>query len=258
MTDMTGYRELADDLRRRINEGEFAVGATLPRIVDLMEDYGLSKQTVRDAIGVLSDEGLVVTSKKAGTFVRNRTPVRIPLSRYRSVLAPGGTRGPWETATADQGLDGYMRLVKVDRVPADASLAQLLELQPDDELVYRLRQAIIRPDDVVQLQHAWYPKALAEEAGIDTTEKIVGGVYGALIAAGYQPETASETVGARPPTLTEAAPLRIGGRVNVITLERVTKDREGRPLEVLRAVGPADRLQYTYDDLPLTRRDDHG
>ncbi|MFB7225495.1 GntR family transcriptional regulator [Streptomyces sp. NPDC056227] len=249
---MAGYRELADDLRRRINEGEFAVGETLPRIVDLIDEYGLAKQTVRDAIGVLSDEGLVVTSKKAGTFVRCRTQVHIPLSRYRNVLAPGGTRGPWESATADQGLDGYMRLVKVDRVAADDSLAGLLELQPGDGLVYRLRHAIIRPDDVVQFQQAWYPQALAEEAGINTTEKIVGGVYGALIAAGYRPATASETVSARPPTLTEANALRIGGRVNVIALERVTKDREGRPLEVLRAVGPADRLQYTYDDLPLT------
>ncbi|MFH9959719.1 GntR family transcriptional regulator [Streptomyces roseolus] len=248
---MQGYRELAAELRRRIDSGEFEVGSTLPRILDLMEEYGLAKQTVRDAVGVLADEGLVVTSKRAGTIVRNRTAVTIPLTRYAQVLAPGGSRGPWETATAAQGLDGHMQLIKVERVPADSDVAALLELQPGDGLVYRLRHAMIRPDDVVQVQHAWYPQDLAEAAGIATTDKIAGGVYGALVAAGHAPATASETVGARPPTEQEATDLRIGGRISVITVERVTRDQAGRPLEVLRAVAPADRMRLAYDDLPL-------
>ncbi|MFE7412911.1 GntR family transcriptional regulator [Streptomyces laurentii] len=248
---MNGYRELAAELRRRIDSGEFEVGATLPRILDLMEEYKLSKQTVRDAVGVLADEGLVVTSKRAGTIVRNRTPIAIPLSRYNQTMAPGGSRGPWETATAAQGLDGFMQLIRVDRVPADADVAELLELRPGDGLVYRLRHAIIRPDDVVQIQHAWYPKDLAEGAGIATTSKITGGVYGAFLAAGHELATASETISARPPTEQEAAELRIGGRVSVIALERVTKNRDGRPIEVLRAVAPADRVRFIYDDLPL-------
>ncbi|MFC7979863.1 UTRA domain-containing protein [Streptomyces cinereoruber] len=85
-----------------------------------------------------------------------------------------------------------------------------------------------------------------------TTDKITGGVYGALIAAGHTPTTASETVSARPPTEKEATDLGIGGRVAVITVERVTKDHTGRPIEVLRAVAPADRLRFVYDDLPLS------
>jgi GntR family transcriptional regulator len=248
---MNGYRELADELRRRINAGEFPVGGTLPKITDLMQEYGLAKQTVRDAVGVLMDEGLVVTVRKAGTMVRYRTPVRIPLSRYRRILAPGGTKGPWEAATADQGLDGFMELIRVERVQADPVLAELLERESGDELVHRLRHAIIRPDDVVQLQHAWYPAALAETAGIATTDKVEGGIYGALAAAGHRPATASETVSARMPTETEASALKIGGKVAVLTVERVTKDEARRPLEVLRAVAPSDRLRLTYDDLPL-------
>jgi GntR family transcriptional regulator len=248
---VNGYRDLAAELRRRINEGEIAVGETLPRIMDLMAEYGLAKATVREAVGVLVDEGLVVTSKRAGTIVRNRTPVTVPLTRYRQALAPGGTRGPWETATAAQGLDGEMRLIGVDLNMVDADVAQLLELRPDDELVYRLRHAIIRPDDVVQLQHAWYPKPLAEAAGLATTEKIVGGVYAALVAAGHRPTSASETLESRPPTQEEAAELQIGGRVYVVAVERVTRDPDGRPIEVLRAVAAADRMKFIYDDLPL-------
>ncbi|MCB5181888.1 GntR family transcriptional regulator [Streptomyces antimicrobicus] len=246
-----GYRELAEELRRRIDAGEFASSGKLPPIDELMEQYSSARQTVRSAVAVLSDEGIVVPVRKAGTLIRNRSKIKIPLSRYGQVLTPGGARGPWEAATATQGLDGDMRLVAVERVEAPADLATLLRLREGESLVYRLRHALIRPDDVVQLQHAWYPAAVAEAAGLDSDGKITGGVYGALVAAGHQPTVADETVTARMPTDKEAADLRIGGKVWVLALQRLTLDASGRPLEVLRAVAPADRLSLVYDGLPI-------
>ncbi|MER5871947.1 GntR family transcriptional regulator [Streptomyces sp. NPDC002044] len=248
---MTSSGDLSAELRQRIYAGELAVGAKLPTNAELMATHGVSKATVTKAIAALADEGLVYSSKRAGTVVRTRVAVQIPLSRYGAVLAPGGALGPWETATAAQGLDGDMQLVSVERVQADADTAALLNLSNGDELVYRVRRALIRPADIVQLQHAWYPAALAESAGLDSTGKVVGGVYGALTAAGRRPAKATETVGVRMPTESEAAQLRIGGRVAVLTLTRLTLDASEQPLEVLRAVAPADRIQLSYDNLPL-------
>ncbi|GGO98632.1 GntR family transcriptional regulator [Wenjunlia tyrosinilytica] len=248
---MRGYRQLADDLRRRINSGEYPSGTTLPRIIDLMEIYSLSRQTVRDAIGELADEGLVVTMGKGGTQVRNRTRVRIPLNRYSRVLRPGGNKGPWETACAEQGLDGQMKVVHVSRGQGPEDIAALLGVPADTELLHRRRYAMIGSDDIVQVQHVWYPADLADEAGISGEGKVVGGVFGALTAAGHPPVTASEQVDSRMPTLSEAAQLKISGKVPVIAVERVTKGPEGRVLEVLRTTAPADRIQLTYDDLPL-------
>ncbi|MFD5558603.1 GntR family transcriptional regulator [Streptomyces sp. NPDC127068] len=221
-----------------------------PRITELMDAYGLARQTVRDAIGELADEGLVVAVRKTGTVVRHRTPVAIPLSRYRHAMTPTGSDGPWQAATAAQGIDGAMELIGVERVPADEELGVLLDT-PGGELVRRSRHAVIRPDDVVQIQHAWYPAQLAEAAGIATADKVRGGVYRALAAAGFAPATVSETVAARLPGPDEATRLRIGGKVSVLTVERLTRDSAGRPLEVLRTVAPADRIRLCYDDLPL-------
>lgn len=248
---MRGYRELAEELRRRINDGEFASGETLPRIVDLIDEYELSRQTVRDAIGVLADEGLVVTMGKGGTIVRNRTRVRIPLNRYSRVLSPGGTKGPWETACAEQGLDGQMKVVHVARGEGPEDVAELLGVLAGSELVHRLRYAMIGSDDVVQVQHVWYPSDLADAAGISGEGKVVGGVFGAMTAVGHAPATASEQVDSRMPTPGEAAQLKISGKVPVIAVQRVTKAADGRVLEVLRSTAPADRIQLTYDDLPL-------
>lgn len=248
---MRGYRELAEELRQRIDDGEFASGDTLPRIVDLIDEYNLSRQTVRDAIGVLADEGLVVTMGKGGTIVRNRTRVRIPLNRYTRVLAPGGSKGPWETACAQQGLDGQMKVVHVARVDGLDDVTNELGLPPGSELLYRRRYALIGSDDVVQVQHAWYPASVADEAGISGDRKIVGGVFGALTAAGYAPATATEQIESRMPTSTEATQLKISGKVPVLAVQRLTKAGDGQVLELLRTTAPADRIQLTYDDLPL-------
>lgn len=247
---MTGYKELAADLRRRIDAGEFPAGSKLPKITELMESHGLARQTVRDAIGLLADRGIVVTVRKAGTLVRHRTPVLIPLSRYRQVLSPGGTQGPWETATASQGLDGCMKVIKVSRVEGEASVREALNVT-DERLVYRLRHAIIRPDDVVQIQHAWYPEGLAERAGIASSAKVEGGIYQTLTQAGHPPAFATETVTSRMPTEEEAIQLKIGGKISALAIERLTRDEAGRPIEVLRVVAPSDRIKLVYEDLPL-------
>jgi GntR family transcriptional regulator len=110
---------------------------------------------------------------------------------------------------------------------------------------------MIGSDDVVQVQHVWYPADLADEAGISGEGKVRGGIYGALAASGYAPATASEQVDSRMPTLREAAQLKISGKVPVLAVERITKNAEGRVLEVQRTTAAADRIRLAYDDLPL-------
>lgn len=62
------YEQLAADLRQRIASGELR--GKIDPIVDLAADYEVSEATVRMAIGVLKDEGVVGTSRGRGTFTR--------------------------------------------------------------------------------------------------------------------------------------------------------------------------------------------
>ena len=64
------YLQLATILRERIASGE--ITDLLPSIMELTEQTGLAANTVRRAIAVLVDEGLVVTQPGRGTFVRER------------------------------------------------------------------------------------------------------------------------------------------------------------------------------------------
>ncbi|ONK09261.1 GntR family transcriptional regulator [Streptomyces sp. MP131-18] len=249
---MPGYREVANDLRKRVNAGEFPEGANLPRLTELEREYGASRLTLRRAVAILADEGLVVPVRKRGTVVRSRTLVPLPLSRYSRVIEPGGTKGPWETACAERGLDGRMVVDLVaPAVRISESSTRLLQLPAKTEAVYRRRLAMIGSDDVVQTQDAWYPPDIARDTPLSKEKKIEGGVYRQLIALGHRPAAVNERVKARLPTEQEAGRLRIGGRVPVFEVTRLTISAERRPLELLRVIAPADRVELVYDDLPL-------
>lgn len=64
------YRRLADLLRAQIEAGELAVGDRLPAEHTLAETHHISRDTVRDALAVLRQDGLVSTRKGSGAYVR--------------------------------------------------------------------------------------------------------------------------------------------------------------------------------------------
>ena len=64
------YIQLAAQLRVRIDVGEIV--DMLPSLTQLMAETGLALNTVRRAIRLLADEGLVVTVPGRGTFVAKR------------------------------------------------------------------------------------------------------------------------------------------------------------------------------------------
>ncbi|MDE9363992.1 winged helix-turn-helix domain-containing protein [Luteipulveratus sp. YIM 133132] len=69
-TTTARYREIADDLTRRIVAGEWRIGDRLPSIADLQDHYEVGAlNTIRSALGRLADEGLVRTTHGIGTFV---------------------------------------------------------------------------------------------------------------------------------------------------------------------------------------------
>ena len=63
------YVQIADDIAARIGSGELRPGARLLSERALADYYGRSYQTVRRAMQVLRDRGLIVTIQGRGTFV---------------------------------------------------------------------------------------------------------------------------------------------------------------------------------------------
>ena len=63
------HRQLTTDLRERILDGRLLAGTRLPADHELAAEYQLSRDTVRQALALLADEGLIERVQGRGTFV---------------------------------------------------------------------------------------------------------------------------------------------------------------------------------------------
>ncbi|MGD6744588.1 MULTISPECIES: winged helix-turn-helix domain-containing protein [unclassified Streptomyces] len=68
------YVQLANIIERRIREGTYAPGTRLPGEMTMAHDFGAGTITVRRALSILRDKGLVVTVHARGTFVVRELP----------------------------------------------------------------------------------------------------------------------------------------------------------------------------------------
>jgi DNA-binding GntR family transcriptional regulator len=66
------YRQIADDLRRKIEDGTIPPGRRIPSIVEMEQEYGVARDTLRKATKLLKEEGLVETVTGMGLFVVDR------------------------------------------------------------------------------------------------------------------------------------------------------------------------------------------
>ncbi|WP_119581912.1 winged helix-turn-helix domain-containing protein [Streptomyces europaeiscabiei] len=63
------YQHAADELRRDILQGRIKPGEQMPAIRELQERFGVANMTMRSALNVLRDEGLIYTIHGRGSFV---------------------------------------------------------------------------------------------------------------------------------------------------------------------------------------------
>ena len=69
---MPPYRQVANELRARIESGDLGPGARVPSITTLMQEYGIARNTARHALAMLAEEGLIEVTPGWGSFVEPR------------------------------------------------------------------------------------------------------------------------------------------------------------------------------------------
>lgn len=76
------YLQLYAQLRSRIIDGTYPPGRRIPSLVTIEQETGLSTDTIRKAIKLLAEEGLVRIVRSRGTFVTSRPPKSLPAEPY--------------------------------------------------------------------------------------------------------------------------------------------------------------------------------
>src|SRR4029453_12668569 len=82
------YRRIAAELRHAISCGELPPGGQLPTEQELGDRYQVSRNTVRLALGLLTNEGIITSTPGRGTFVRDRIMLTYHASRAEAADRP--------------------------------------------------------------------------------------------------------------------------------------------------------------------------
>ncbi|MDR2379774.1 MAG: GntR family transcriptional regulator [Bifidobacteriaceae bacterium] len=116
---------VAADLRARIHDGEWAVGAALPGEYDLASEYSVARGTIRAVVQELASQGLVVTRHGAGTYV----------TAFAGALESNLVELTSMTDTIrDARMDAHMRYTSRELLPATDAVRQRLGLPGPEPL----------------------------------------------------------------------------------------------------------------------------
>ena len=222
------HQQLYEILRRKILQEEWEVGEMIPPEPELMEQYNLSRITVRRGLNRLVNEGLIYRQQGRGSFIAERT------------LEQGLTR--IISFTEDMRQRGMIPRTEVlfsDLVPAPEDVAEHLDLQPDVEMarIERLRIANDEPLSIEEsfLVHAYCPGILEEDYAENPLREALGHKFGIRIVR------AKQIIRAVRATTRQARLLTISARSPLLFLERVSYSQQDQPVEFLRIYYRGDR-----------------
>lgn len=245
------WRQIADDLRVKIESGELGRdGAALPTEFELQDLYSASRNTVREAVKLLVNRGLVYTRSGQGTFVSRKPDPFV--TRFGADLKAGmAESSAFEVAVVDQERVPEVTVPRVEIQKADRPEGRELRLPGDASLVSRHQERLI--DGLpYSLQTTFYPMALVERGAIrliqaeDIAEGAVAYLEGAVGVrqAGWQ-----DRITVRAPDANEVTffGLPDDGRVAVVQIVRTGFDKAGQPFRVTVTTYPADRNQFVLE-----------
>jgi GntR family transcriptional regulator len=240
------YRQLADQLRTKIYDGQFKPGEQLPTERELMDQYEASRNTVRLALGQLANEGLTVSGRGRGHFVRASAPLLFMATRSESPDRRATTANDaWTTDVTAQGRKPA-QTIEVSIVRPPESVAALLELEEGETAALRKRLRTV-DDEPNSLSLSYFPMSIVATTEIVHPNDIVRGANRVLAEVGHDQMRFVDQITARMPMPAERDALRIGAGIPVHEHVRVGYDAASLPVRVAVTVLPADRHIIQYE-----------
>jgi GntR family transcriptional regulator len=239
---------IADELRQAISAGQLAPGAKLPSERELAEQYGTARNTVRQAIRLLSESGLVFAEHGRGVFVRAASNlIRLGNDRYSPKHRETGL-SPFLIECAKQGKAGRFEVLFVERVVPPEYVARKLNLPTDSESVLQRENVFWADSNPVQGVTTWIPWTIAE--GTELLNDVVGhpyGIHGVFEDQGHTMARLDDEISARMPTPDERERMHLPPGVPVIDVLHTSLDQHGVPYELTRFVLRADLSGLRYN-----------
>ena len=233
------YEQVAMSLRGAITRGELEPGEAIPSEAKLGVQHGVSRDTVRKALGLLTQEGLIIGGQGRTRFVRIYAPLRWTLFNSESQ----GNSDTWSTEVVRQGRQPA-ETIEVGIVVPPERVADRLELDPNRILVVVRKRVRYVDDKPYQLADSYFPEELVR--GTLLIEPRSLSTPDGLAAIGCTQSRSVDEIEVRMPTLTENKRLKLAPGTPVAGITRTGYGKDNKPLRVTVTVAPGDRNLFVY------------
>ena len=144
------YRQLEEIMKQRIINQEWAAGTRIPTEMDLIEEFDVSRTTVREAVDQLVHEGLLDKIQGRGTFVL-RQPLEVPLGPLTGFAEEVLERGQIPSAV----------LLSTEFTRDFFYEAHQLRVS-HEEAVLRIERVRLADGEPIALERTFWPEAIGE------------------------------------------------------------------------------------------------
>jgi len=234
----TRWAIVAKLLAQRIAGGEYPLGTVMPNEVDLAEQLGVSRSTVRAALGELQQAGMISRRRNAGTRVESVQPLRGPGS-YNQTLAT-------IEDVAQYGAQTDRLIQEIADDVTDVALAALLNCPPGQTW---LRVSSLRSSpNASSPPLCWTDVYVAPMFAPIVRERVADypGLISTLIEdfAGHRTAEIRQSITATGVPKRLVAPLKTKLGAHALEITRCYLDAKDRVFIVSRSIHPADRFAY--------------
>lgn len=229
----TKYQQLYEVLRERILEAHGDPGRPMTTEHQLVDEFGVSRVTVRKALELLENEGLIVRRRRLGIFPSRRV---VPMDQGPTI-ASLSSRTQWLAEHST------VKVIACDRRVPSTAVAHALSLTPKQRALYFER---VRFDESAPL--AYLISYLAPQVArlVSEAELAVDPPLVLLQKKGVRLERAEQTVTAENADADVARWLEVEPGAAVIRTSRTTFDVDDNPVSIMTARIRPDRYELRY------------
>ena len=228
------YQEIADELRERARDA--APGSVLPSESELSAEFAASRVTVRRALELVRDEGLIDARQGFGWFVATE-PVPQRLERLGTI----------EAQLEGSGRNAVRRVVEFSFDAPPAHVRRVL----GGGRVLRVKRVNLADGEPFAVVTVWCPAKLGQTLSMDDVENRP--FYELL---DVELRGATQTIGAELAAAPDAELLAVPEGAPLLKCRRVTTDVDGRPVLMSEHLFPAHRTEFVvelpYDEPSVT------
>ncbi len=237
-TSVPLYVQIAEGLLDKIESGELTSGDRLPSERELSETLGVNRLTLRRALRVLEDQGLLIRRRGSGTYVAE------PKIEWQA-----GRLIPFTRGAQRRGYTPGTKVVLFEQRPVEAAVAKELGLPVSAPVYYVHRLRSISKEPVLlerfTVPARRFPGFERYDLAKRSLYEVMETEYGVSVSRARQslePVVATEY---------EAELLRVRPGAPLMLERRLTFDKVGQPIELGRDLYRGDRFRFTTEIAPL-------